>query len=58
MALLFAPSTGKKVRDELARTVEEGLQNGREAVEPMVKHLEKDFDALHKNVEERVNSLT
>ena len=58
LALLFAPSTGKKVRKELARTVEEGLQNGREAVEPMVNRMEKDFEELHKNVEERVNKLS
>jgi len=54
LALLFAPASGKKIRDELAKTVEDGLQNGREAVEPMVKRLEKDFDELHKSVEERL----
>jgi gas vesicle protein len=55
LALLFAPATGKKIREGLAKTVEDGLQTGREAVEPMVKQLEKDFDALQKNVEKRVN---
>jgi gas vesicle protein len=55
VALLFAPTSGKKIRDELAKTVEDGLQNGREAVEPMVKRLEKDFDELHKNVEEHIH---
>jgi len=57
LALLFAPASGKKIRDELAKTFEDGLQNGREAAEPMVKRLEKDFDELRKNVEERVNTL-
>ena len=57
LALLFAPVSGKKIREELARTVEDGLQNGRETVEPMVKRLEKDVDELHKNVEERINNL-
>ena len=55
LALHFAPTSGRKLRDELAKTVEDGLQNGREAVAPMVKRLEKDFDDLHKNVEERIH---
>jgi gas vesicle protein len=55
LALLFAPATSKKIRESLAKSVAEGLQTGREAVEPVVKHLEKDFDALQKNVEARVN---
>ena len=54
LALLFAPSSGKKTRGEFARTVEDGLHSGREAVQPMVKHLEKDFDELQKNVEEHL----
>jgi gas vesicle protein len=54
LALLFAPSSGKKVRDDLAQTVEEGLNAGREVVEPLVKRLEKDFDELRKHVEERL----
>ena len=50
LALLFAPSSGKKIRKQLAKTVEEGLNNGRDAVEPMVKRVEKEFDELHKSV--------
>jgi gas vesicle protein len=57
LVLLFAPTSGKKIRDELAKTIEDGLQNGREVVEPMAKRLEKDLDELHKNVEERINKL-
>ncbi len=51
LALLFAPSSGKTVRHDLARSVEEGLQTGRESVEPMVKRVEKEFDELKKDVE-------
>ena len=54
LALMFAPTTGKKARHELAKTVEDGLQNGRDAVAPMVKSLEKDIDELQKNVEQRL----
>jgi gas vesicle protein len=57
LALLFAPTSGKKVRDELGKTIEDGLHTGREAVEPVVKRLEKDLDGLHKSVEEGFNKL-
>jgi len=55
LALLFAPASSRKIRSELVKTVEEGFQNGRDAVEPTVKRLEKDFDELHKNVEEHLS---
>ncbi len=51
IALLFAPTSGKKVRDDLTKTVEQGLKEGREAVEPVVKRVEKEFGELQKNVE-------
>jgi gas vesicle protein len=54
LALLFAPMSGKKARDGLTRTVEQGLKEGREIVEPMVEHVEKEFGELKKNVEERM----
>jgi len=43
LALLFAPTSGKKVRDDLTKTVGQGWNNGRDAVEPMVKRLEEKF---------------
>ena len=55
VALLFTPSTGKQTRDDLARTVEEGLKDGRDAVEPLVKHLEKEMADLRKNIEDRTS---
>jgi gas vesicle protein len=54
LALLFAPISGKKVRDDLTKTVGDGWNNGRDAVEPMVKRIEKEFDDLKKNVEEHL----
>lgn len=54
LALLFAPMSGKKARHDLSKTVEQGLKDGREAVEPMVKRAEKEFDELKKNVEEHL----
>jgi len=54
LALLFAPTTGKATRHDLAKNVEDGLRNGREALDPVVKRLEKEFADLRKNVEERM----
>jgi gas vesicle protein len=53
-ALLLAPKSGKKTRDDLTHTLEQGLKDGRKTVEPMVERIEKDFDELKKHVEERV----
>ncbi len=54
LALLFAPMSGKKTRDGMTQTVEQGLKDGREMVEPVVERVEKEFDELKKNVEERL----
>ena len=54
LALLFAPSSGRKVRDDLANTIEEGVNDGRDAIEPLVKRLEKEFDELRQSVEDRL----
>ena len=50
----FAPVSGKKIRDNLARSVGEGLNNGQETIEPLVKRLEKEFGELRKSVEDRL----
>ena len=55
MALLFAPTNGKQTRDELFHTLEEGVQNGRERIEPTVAKLEKEVHDLRKKVEERMS---
>lgn len=54
LALLFAPSSGKKIRARLAKSMEQGLKDGREMVEPMVEQVEKEFSELKKNVEKRM----
>lgn len=54
LALLFAPNTGEKTRKILARNVEEGLHNGRESIDPLIKRLEDQFNDLRKQVEDRV----
>ncbi len=57
LALLFAPSSGKKTRTDLAKTVEDGLTTGRDAVEPIAKRVEEELGDLRKNVEDRVANL-
>jgi len=52
VALLFAPSSTRKVRDDLARAVGQGWDNGREAIEPLVKRAGEEFGKMQKNVEE------
>lgn len=54
VAVLFSPLSGKQVREDLSKTVEEGLNNGREAVKPVVKRVEKEIGDLQKNVEDRL----
>jgi gas vesicle protein len=54
LALLFAPTSGKKTREGLTKTLEQGLKDGREMVEPVVEQVEKEFGELKKNVGERL----
>jgi gas vesicle protein len=54
LALLFAPQSGAKTRDELGNLIEEGFESGREATNQTLKRLEKDLADLRKKVEERV----
>ncbi len=58
VVLLFAPSSGKKVRHDLAKSMGEDWENGRDAVDPMMKRLEEKFGEMLRNVEERITHLT
>ena len=58
LALLFAPSSGKQVRQDLAQSIGEDWENGRDAVDPMVKRLEEKVGELLKTIEERITHLT
>jgi gas vesicle protein len=54
IALLFSPQSGQKNRDNLGKAVEQGLNNGREILEPVVKQVEKELNGLQKTVEQRL----
>lgn len=58
LALLFAPSSGQKARHDLAKSMGQDWENGRDAVDPMVKRLEEKLSELLKQVEERLSHLT
>jgi gas vesicle protein len=58
LALLFTPSSGKKARHDLAQGIGKDWENGRDAVDPMVKRLEEKFGELFNQVEERLSHLT
>lgn len=54
LAILFSPVSGKKARHDFAETVEDGLNTGRESIEPLIKRLEEQFNDLRKSVDERL----
>lgn len=56
LALFFAPTSGKKLRENLIHTVEEGLNTGRETVEPVLKKIEGQMVDLRHTVEDRVKN--
>lgn len=58
LTLLLAPSSGKKARHDLAKNMGEEWENGRDAVDPLMKRLEEKFGGLLKNVGARVTHLT
>ncbi len=57
LALLFAPSSGQKIRMSLSKTLEEGLNRGQEAVEPLFEQIHGQVDDLRETVGDRIGSL-
>jgi gas vesicle protein len=57
MALLYAPTAGKKTRHSLTKNIEEGWNNSQDTIEPMVKKLEKELGELRETVEDRIAKL-
>lgn len=57
LALLFAPSSGKKARKQIARSVEERLNSGQDAIDPVINRLEKEVKELRDTLEERISKL-
>ena len=57
LALFLAVSSNKQARHEIGKTVNEGLNKGRHAAEPMIKNLEKEVKDLRETIEKRVREL-
>jgi gas vesicle protein len=51
LALLFAPATGKTTRHNISKNVEEGVQTGRDTIEPMIKQAKKDLNELREKID-------
>jgi gas vesicle protein len=56
LALLFAPKSGAKTREDISKSMEEGLERGGEATTHALKQLSKDLAELRKTFEERFES--
>jgi gas vesicle protein len=54
LALLFAPAAGSETRHDVAHTVEAGIKDGRESVEPLVKRLEHEIADLRQRFHDRM----
>jgi hypothetical protein len=54
LALLFAPAAGSETREEIAHTFEEGVKEGRETVEPLMKRLEHEIADLSQRFQDRI----
>jgi len=55
LALMFAPESGEKTRNQLAHTVEGKVNEGRHRVEPALNDLQKEMKDLRRKVEERLS---
>lgn len=54
LALMFAPTTGERMRRELGHILENSVNSGREKVEPTIAQLEHEFNDLRHKVEARL----
>lgn len=58
VALLFAPRKGEDIRNEIAKEAGTLYENGRETTNKTLKELQKDFDKLRGDIEERMKNVT
>jgi gas vesicle protein len=58
VALLFAPRKGDEVRKEIANQAENIYENSRETTGKAFKELQKDFDKLRGEVEDRLKNVS
>lgn len=56
IAMLFAPKSGDKTREDLANTIEEQTERGRKASEKAISQLEHQVNDMKKRFDEVVRS--
>ncbi len=57
VALVLAPESGEKTREELAGRVNDRLEGGRDATNHAIKRLEKELSDLRRKVEDRLETM-
>ncbi len=57
IALFLAPESGEKTREQLADSVNDRLEGGRDATNQAMKRLEKEFSDLRRKVEHRMEAM-
>ena len=56
VALLLAPNSGEKTREDLTHSIEQGVNKGQDLAEPVLKRMEKELAELRQKVEEKVEA--
>lgn len=56
LALLFAPKSGDKIREDLIEIVGDGFDSGRETTSSAIKRLETQISDLYQKLSERVGN--
>lgn len=57
MALLYAPTAGKKTRENLTKNFEDSWKDSQDVIEPVVDRLEKEIGELRQTVEDRIAKM-
>ncbi len=56
VALLLAPNSGEKTREDLTNSIEQGVNKGQDLAGPALKRLEKELAELRQKFEEKVEA--
>ena len=57
IALMFAPNSGEKTREDLTHGLEQGVSKSYDMAEPTLKRLEKELAELRQKLEEKVDEV-
>lgn len=57
IALMFAPNSGEKTREDLTHGLEQGVSKGHDMAEPTLKRLEKELAELRQKLEDKVDEV-